>query len=93
VTQTRRRRGSAQRGADAIMGYLIPFAFIGIAVYQQMTEGEIDKYVIGVLLIFGLGALGWRIDLIFEAYMRARYQMPAPTPGAKEEKDVNDDGK
>lgn len=70
------------------MGYLIPFAFIGLAVYQQVTVGKIDKYVIGVLLIFGLGALGWRLDILFEAYMKARY--PVPAPGSRSDKEEDD---
>lgn len=64
------------------MGYLIPIAFIVLAGYQQATTGTIDKYVIGALLIFGLGALGWRLDILLETYMKARY--PVPAPGRKE---------
>lgn len=59
--------------ADTLFGYLIPAVFILFAGYQQITTGSIDKYVIGTLLVFGLGALGWRLDVIFETYLRAKY--------------------
>lgn len=91
MSTARRRRGGAQRGADAVMGWLIPFAFIVLAGYQQVTEGKIDKYVIGVLLIFGLGALGWRIDLIAETYVKAKYAVPAPGARKVREDDNNGD--
>lgn len=57
---------------DTILGMLIPLAFLALAGYQQATTGAVDKYVIGALLIFGLGALGWRIDTILEKYLAAR---------------------
>ena len=69
---TNRRRGKATKSADALLGYLIPLFFIALAAYQQIKTGVIDKYVIGALMIFGLGALGWRIDVIFEKYLDAR---------------------
>lgn len=68
----RRRRDKSIKGADALFGYLIPLFFVALAAYQQVTAGEVDKYVIGALLIFGLGALGWRIDVLLEKYYEAK---------------------
>jgi hypothetical protein len=68
----RRRRDKNTRRSDALLGYLIPVFFVVLGAYQQVTVGKIDRYVIGVLLIFGLGALGWRIDVLFEKYVEMR---------------------
>lgn len=88
-TTSRRRRDRGSRGADTLFGYLIPLFFVVLAAYQQVTAGQIDKYVIGALLVFGLGALGWRIDVLLEGYMRARYRQPPP----KEIEESNNDDK
>jgi hypothetical protein len=74
VPQPRRRRDANTRRADALLGYIIPLFFVALGGYQQITTGAIDKYVIGALLVFGLGALGWRIDVWIEKYieMKAR---------------------
>lgn len=69
---TNRRRDKNTRRSDALLGYLIPLFFIGLAAYQQVTTQHIDKYVIGALLVFGLGSLGWRIDTLFEKYVEAK---------------------
>lgn len=67
-----RRTNKNSRTADALLGYMIPLFFIALAAYQEIHDGKIDKYVIGALLVFGLGSLGWRIDLLFEKYVEAR---------------------
>jgi len=67
-----RRTTQNSRTADALLGYMIPLFFIALAAYQEVHDGKIDKYVIGALLVFGLGALGWRIDVLFEKYVEAR---------------------
>jgi hypothetical protein len=54
------------------LGYLIPLFFVAVAGYQEVHDGHIDKYVIGALLVFGLGSLGWRIDSILENWVAAR---------------------
>lgn len=72
-----RRQDRSTRRSDALIGYLIPLFFMGLAVYQQVTAGEVDKYVIGCLLVFGLGALGWRIDVLFEKYLDSKSQRSA----------------
>lgn len=51
---------------------MIPTFFLFLAGYQEVHDGQIDKYVIGALLIFGLGSLGWRLDVLFEKYWEAR---------------------
>jgi hypothetical protein len=85
-----RKRTKGNQASDVLFGYLIPLLFIGIAVADFLNDGKIDKYIIGALLIFGLGALGWRVDVILERYFQARAaevgggpQGPAPPdPGA-----------
>jgi positive regulator of sigma E activity len=70
--QQRRRRDKNTRRVDAILAYIIPLFFMALAVYQQTTSGQVDKYVIGGLMIFGLGALGWRLDVLFEKWLESR---------------------
>lgn len=73
MSAPRRRRSKSSRGADAAFSYLIPGFFVVLAGYQQITQGAIDKYVIGSLMIFGLGALGWRLDVFFDTWVKAKY--------------------
>lgn len=80
----KRRRDKSARRADALLGYLIPLFFVVLAGYQQVVSGKIDKYVIGALLIFGLGSLGWRIDTLFEKYVEAKANANASPPSGKE---------
>lgn len=82
-TRNPRRRSKSTRGADALMGYLIPVFFVLLASYQQVTKGHIDREVFGALVIFGLGALGWRLDLMFGEYLRAKYGAASDIPGDK----------
>jgi hypothetical protein len=86
MATTRRRSNQNSRRADALLGYLIPLFFILLAGYQEVHDGQIDKYVIGALLVFGLGALGWRIDVLFEKYVEAR----AGVSSAKEDPNATD---
>jgi hypothetical protein len=81
-----RRRDTNSRRADALLGYMIPIFFLALASYQEVHDGKIDKYVIGALLVFGLGALGWRIDVLFEKYIEAR----AGVSSDKEDTHAND---
>lgn len=85
MASTRRRNNSSRR-ADALLGYMIPLFFLLLASYQEVHDGQIDKYVIGALMVFGLGALGWRIDVLFEKYVEAR----AGVSSAKEDDHAND---
>lgn len=57
---------------------MIPLFFVALACYQEVHDGQIDKYVIGALLVFGLGSLGWRIDVLFEKYVEARAGVSSP---------------
>jgi hypothetical protein len=45
-----------------LLAYLIPLVMIGLTVADFVPDQHIDKFLIGALLIFGLGALGWRLD-------------------------------
>lgn len=67
-----RRTTRSSRVSDAILGLFIPAFLAALAAYQQVTNGEVDKYVLGALVVFGLGALGWRLDVLFEAWLNAR---------------------
>lgn len=68
----KRTRNKNTKQADAIFSYIIPLFFMVLAGYQQVTSAQIDKYVIGALLVFGLGALGWRIDVLAERYWESK---------------------
>lgn len=68
----RRQQTKNTKRSDALVGYIIPMFFVVLAAYQQVTLHRIDKYVLGALLVFGLGALGWRIDLLFEKYLEMK---------------------
>lgn len=60
------------KGPDIFFGYLIPLVIVGLAVADFLRDGQVDKYLIGALMVFGLGALGYRIDTIIEKYLDAR---------------------
>jgi hypothetical protein len=71
----RRRAPSRNRGranAETYLAVLIPTVFCVLAVLDFQRDGKIDKYLIGVLLIFGLAALGYRVDSIIEKYLDMR---------------------
>jgi hypothetical protein len=84
MSEGRSRRSASTRRADVLFGYLIPLFFMGLAAYQELKNNAIDKYVVGSLLVFGLGALGWRIDTMFERYLEAK-------AGIRREKDEVDE--
>jgi hypothetical protein len=88
----RRRRDKNTRRSDALLGYLIPVFFVALGSYQQVTTGKIDRYVIGVLLVFGLGALGWRIDVLFEKYVEMRVAQGARKQVESGNSDANNQG-
>ena len=75
---TTRRRSS--RGPDALLAYLIPLVVVGLAIADFARDGQVDKYLIGALMIFGLGALGYRIDTLIEKYLDARAGRPPAPP-------------
>ena len=57
---------------EMTLGILIPLVIIGLAIADFIRDGQIDKYLIGTLLVFGLGALGYRVDNLIERYLDAR---------------------
>jgi hypothetical protein len=67
---TKRRRST--RGPEALLAYLIPLVFVGLAIADYAQHGSVDKYIVGALMVFGLGALGYRIDTMFELWLEAR---------------------
>lgn len=68
----RRRRNQDARRADALFGYLIPLVVIGLSIADFIPDQKIDKYLLGSLLIFGLGSLGYRVDVIIEKYLDSK---------------------
>lgn len=73
-----RRRSS--KGPDVLLGYLIPLVIVGLSIADFARDGQVDKYLIGALMIFGLGALGYRVDALIEKYLDARAGRPPPPP-------------
>lgn len=49
-------------GPSVIFSYVIPAVVIMLTIADFIPDQKIDKYLIGAMLIFGLGALGWRLD-------------------------------
>lgn len=45
-----------------LLAYLIPLTLVGLTIADFIPDQKIDKFLIGALLIFGLGALGWRLE-------------------------------
>jgi hypothetical protein len=74
------------KGPDVLFGYLIPLVIIGLTIADFYRDGEIDKYLIGACMIFGLGALGYRIDTLIEKYLDAKSGSPPQKNGDQEEK-------
>lgn len=66
------QRKISKKGPDVFFAYLIPLVFCGLAVADFYNDGKIDKYLIGALMVFGLGALGYRIDTAFEKWADSR---------------------
>lgn len=83
-----RKRTKGTRRADSVFGYLIPFFFVCLASYQEIHDHTIDKYVIGALMVFGLGALGWRIDVLFDKYLLAKASSASPSPAKEDRSDA-----
>lgn len=69
-----RTRTKGSRRADGLFGFLIPLFFLFLAAYQEIHDHHVDRYVAGILLVFGLGALGFRIDVLLERYLESRGQ-------------------
>ena len=65
------RNGSRAR-IETFLAVLIPLTLVGLAVADFLRDGQVDKYLIGSLMIFGLGALGYRVDTIIERYLEAK---------------------
>jgi len=57
---------------QTFLAVLIPLTIVGLAVADFARDGQVDKYLIGALMIFGLGSLGYRIDVLIEKYLDAR---------------------
>ena len=65
-------RSKARQRTEATIAACIPLLFGVIAVLDFIRDGQIDKYIIGVLLVIFLGASGYRIDTLIEKYLDAR---------------------
>ena len=67
---TRRSQSRGSRASiETFLAVLIPLTFVGLAIADFLKDGQIDKYLIGALMIFGLGALGYRVDTLIEKYL------------------------
>ncbi len=56
--------GMRKGGPNVFLGYLIPLVVIGLTIADFVPDQKVDKLLLGLLLIFGLGALGYRLDEI-----------------------------
>ena len=67
-----------------LLAYLIPLVLIGLTIADFIPDQKIDTFLIGALLIFGLGALGWRLeDIVGKSAAEAvKSNMPIP-PGSQ----------
>lgn len=72
MTSRRDARSRSRQRTESLLGVMIPFTVIGLSIADFIRDGQIDKYLIGALMIFGLGALGYRIDTLIEKYLDAR---------------------
>lgn len=73
-----------------LLAYLIPLTLIGLTIADFIPDQKIDTFLIGALLIFGLGALGWRLDDILgkDAASAVKKNLPIP-PGQDTSGDQN----
>lgn len=73
-----------------LLAYIIPLTLIGLTIADFIPDQKIDTFLIGALLIFGLGALGWRLDDILgkDAAGAVKKSLPLP-PGQDTSGDQN----
>jgi hypothetical protein len=92
-----RRRNKSVINTDNFYAKLFPLVIIGLAIYQQVVNGEIDRLTFGALVLFGLSAAGYKVDAFFDTYMRAKYgaqqQNPPPVMPAREPAELENDNK
>jgi hypothetical protein len=70
-----RRPPSKSKGRARIETFLsifVPLLFAGLTIADFANDGRIDKYLIGVLMVFGLAAAGYRVDTLMEKYFDAK---------------------
>jgi di/tricarboxylate transporter len=70
-----------------LLAYLIPLTLVGLTVADFIPDQKIDTFLIGALLIFGLGALGWRLEDIIgkQGADAVKKSLPLPPDGDKNE--------
>lgn len=71
----------------SLLAYLIPLTLIGLTIADFIPDQKIDTFLIGALLVFGLGALGWRLEDIVgkQGADVVKKSLPIP-PGTNGEK-------
>lgn len=79
-------------GPNVFLGYLIPLVVIGLTVADFVPDQKVDKLLLGLLLIFGLGALGWRLDEIVGNAIADKVSESLKSSGI-DDKDVSDNPK
>lgn len=65
------RTRSRQR-TESVIAAGIPLLFCVLAILDFVRDGQVDKYIIGVLLVIFLGASGYRIDTLIEKYIETK---------------------
>lgn len=70
-------RPSKRRATSPLIVSLSGFVLLGLAIAQFATSGQIDKYLIGALLMLALGgAAGPLADTLLRAYVESKVQPP-----------------
>lgn len=64
-----------------LLAYLIPLVVVGLTIADFIPDQKIDKFLLGALLVFGLGALGWRLDDILGKDAAGAIKKNIPTSG------------
>lgn len=91
MPQSRRRvKTRSTRKADSVFGYLIPLFLMVLAGYQQYKNNHVDTWVLGSVVAFGLAALGWNIDSMFETWVLARESLKKSDDEDEPETDTED---
>lgn len=82
-----------RRTPNIFLGYLIPLVVVGLAIADFVPDQKVDKFLLGLLLIFGLGALGWRLDEIVGNAIAEKISEELPKSEQIDEKDGRDNTK
>jgi hypothetical protein len=65
-------KSTARARTEAFLAIFLPLLLAGLAIADFANDGQIDKYLIGALMVFGLAAAGYRVDTLMEKYLDAK---------------------